>query len=188
MTQFSHDEIFYCVFRNLSNPKIKGAIVFHQQGPLIFDYSIRLNHTWAFSGFPDVKAIMDVNGPYLDDLELGMSIIPTLQYGFSGFLTVWLLYLIPFFSSHIYCHALQYNYVPLVNIMVFYILLPWPCLRLWWYAVGVHSLKLFAFIISIFILNSLVMEICYWSFPFAFILIVLIFLDIINSVPFFPLN
>lgn len=88
MTQFSHDEIFYCVFRNLSNPKIKGAIVFHQQGPLIFDYSIRLNHTWAFSGFPDVKAIMDVNGPYLDDLELGMSIIPTLQYGFSGFLTV----------------------------------------------------------------------------------------------------
>ncbi|KAM0948803.1 putative ABC transporter, AAA+ ATPase domain, ABC transporter A [Dioscorea sansibarensis] len=74
--------------RNLSNPKIKGAIVFHQQGPQIFDYSIRLNHTWAFSGFPDVKTIMDVNGPYLNDLELGMSIIPTLQYGFSGFLTL----------------------------------------------------------------------------------------------------
>lgn len=34
---------------------------------------------------------MDVNGPYLNDLELGMNIVPTLQYGSSGFLTVWTL-------------------------------------------------------------------------------------------------
>ncbi|XP_028556093.1 ABC transporter A family member 1 [Dendrobium catenatum] len=74
--------------RNLSNPKIRGAIVFHEHGPQIFDYSIRLNHTWAFSGFPDVKTIMDVNGPYLNDLELGVNIVPTLQYGSSGFLTL----------------------------------------------------------------------------------------------------
>ncbi|KAK1318291.1 ABC transporter A family member 1 [Acorus calamus] len=73
---------------NLSNPKIKGAIIFHAQGPQFFDYSIRLNHSWAFSGFPDVKTIMDVNGPYLNDLELGVSNVPTLQYGFSGFLTL----------------------------------------------------------------------------------------------------
>ncbi|KAK1277198.1 ABC transporter A family member 1 [Acorus gramineus] len=76
---------------NLSNPKIKGAIIFHAQGPQFFDYSIRLNHSWAFSGFPDIKTIMDVNGPYLNDLELGVSNVPTLQYGFSGFLTVYLL-------------------------------------------------------------------------------------------------
>ncbi|WOK95547.1 ABC transporter A family member 1 [Canna indica] len=31
---------------------------------------------------------MDVNGPYLNDLELGVNIVPTLQYGFSGFLTL----------------------------------------------------------------------------------------------------
>ncbi|CAL9192995.1 unnamed protein product [Musa hybrid cultivar] len=74
--------------RNLSNPKIKGAVVFHAQGPQTFDYSIRLNHTWAFSGFPNVKTIMDVNGPYLNDLELGVNIVPILQYGFSGFLTL----------------------------------------------------------------------------------------------------
>ncbi|XP_072953821.1 ABC transporter A family member 1 isoform X1 [Typha angustifolia] len=74
--------------RNLSNPQIRGAVIFHEQGPQVFDYSIRLNHTWAFSGFPDVKTIMDVNGPYLNDLELGMNIVPTLQYGFSGFLTL----------------------------------------------------------------------------------------------------
>lgn len=74
--------------RNLSNPIILGAIVFHAQGPQLFDYSIRLNHTWAFSGFPDVHTIMDVNGPYLNDLELGMTIVPTLQYGLSGFLTL----------------------------------------------------------------------------------------------------
>ncbi|XP_050245854.1 ABC transporter A family member 1 isoform X2 [Quercus robur] len=74
--------------KNCSNPKIKGAVVFHEQGPLLFDYSIRLNHTWAFSGFPDVKSIMDVNGPYLDDLELGVNIVPTMQYSFSGFLTL----------------------------------------------------------------------------------------------------
>lgn len=73
--------------KNISYPKIKGAIVFHTQGPQIFDYSIRLNHSWAFSGFPDVKTIMDVNGPYLNDLELGVNVVPTLQYGFSGFLT-----------------------------------------------------------------------------------------------------
>ncbi|XAR68503.1 Maltose-transporting ATPase [Bertholletia excelsa] len=74
--------------RNCSNPKVKGAVVFHDQGPELFDYSIRLNHTWAFSGFPDVRSIMDVNGPYLNDLELGVSTVPILQYGFSGFLTL----------------------------------------------------------------------------------------------------
>ncbi|ONK78401.1 uncharacterized protein A4U43_C02F18390 [Asparagus officinalis] len=74
--------------RNLSNPKLRGAVVFHKQGPQVFDYSIRLNHSWAFSGFPDVKTIMDVNGPYLNDLELGFNIVPTLQYGYSGFLTL----------------------------------------------------------------------------------------------------
>ncbi|KAJ7976760.1 ABC transporter A family member 1 [Quillaja saponaria] len=74
--------------RNCSNPKIKGAVVFHEQGPQLFDYSIRLNHTWAFSGFPDVKSIMDVNGPYLNDLELGVSTVPTMQYSSSGFLTL----------------------------------------------------------------------------------------------------
>ncbi|XP_048226165.1 ABC transporter A family member 1 isoform X2 [Ricinus communis] len=74
--------------KNCSNPKIKGAIIFHDQGPQLFDYSIRLNHTWAFSGFPDVKTIMDVNGPYLNDLELGVSPIPTMQYSFSGFFTL----------------------------------------------------------------------------------------------------
>ncbi|KAL2923572.1 ABC transporter A family member 1 [Bienertia sinuspersici] len=73
---------------NCPNPKIRGAVVFHSQGPKLYDYSIRLNHTWAFSGFPDVKAIMDVNGPYLNDLELGVNTIPILQYGFSGFLTL----------------------------------------------------------------------------------------------------
>ncbi|XP_047311317.1 ABC transporter A family member 1 [Impatiens glandulifera] len=70
------------------NPKIKGAIVFHSQGPEVFDYSIRLNHSWAFSGFPDVKTIMDVNGPYLNDLELGANTISILQYSFSGFFTL----------------------------------------------------------------------------------------------------
>ncbi|XP_073045871.1 ABC transporter A family member 1 isoform X1 [Primulina eburnea] len=74
--------------KNTTNPKIKGAIVFHDQGPNVFDYSIRLNHTWAFSGFPDVKSIMDVNGPYVNDLELGVNTIPILQYSFSGFLTL----------------------------------------------------------------------------------------------------
>ncbi|KAL5708093.1 Phospholipid-transporting ATPase abca1 [Ranunculus cassubicifolius] len=74
--------------KNYSNPKIKGAIIFHEQGPNSFDYSIRLNHSWAFSGFPNVKTIMDVNGPYVNDLELGVNTVPTLQYGFSGFLTL----------------------------------------------------------------------------------------------------
>ena len=74
--------------RNFTNPKIRGAVVFHNQGPEMFDYSIRLNHTWAFSGFPDVRTIMDVNGPYMNDLELGVNTVPILQYGFSGFLTV----------------------------------------------------------------------------------------------------
>ncbi|KAA8517124.1 hypothetical protein F0562_017417 [Nyssa sinensis] len=74
--------------KNCSNPKIKGAIVFHNQGPQLFDYSIRLNHTWAFSGFPDVRSIMDVNGPFLNDLELGVNNVPILQYSFSGFLTL----------------------------------------------------------------------------------------------------
>lgn len=91
--------LFFCLFlfifsylcRNCSNPKIKGAVVFYEQGPQSFDYSIRLNHTWAFSGFPDVTTIMDTNGPFLNDLELGVSAIPTMQYSFSGFLTVWLL-------------------------------------------------------------------------------------------------
>lgn len=62
--------------------------MFHDQGPLLYDYSIRLNHTWAFSGFPDVKSIMDTNGPFLNDLDLGVSPIPTMQYSFSGFFTV----------------------------------------------------------------------------------------------------
>ncbi|KAL8128675.1 hypothetical protein V2J09_017830 [Rumex salicifolius] len=74
--------------KNCSNPLIKGAVVFHAQGPWSYDYSIRLNHTWAFSGFPDVKTIMDTNGPYLNDLELGVNMIPILQYGLSGFLTI----------------------------------------------------------------------------------------------------
>ncbi|KAG9457355.1 hypothetical protein H6P81_001863 [Aristolochia fimbriata] len=74
--------------QNISNPRIKGAIVFHEQGPASFDYSIRLNHSWAFSGFPDVKTIMDTNGPYVNDLELGVSPVPSLQYGLSGFLTL----------------------------------------------------------------------------------------------------
>uniref|UniRef100_A0A0R0KIK5 ABC transporter domain-containing protein n=1 Tax=Glycine max TaxID=3847 RepID=A0A0R0KIK5_SOYBN len=73
---------------NCSNPKIKGAVVFYEQGPQSFDYSIRLNHTWAFSGFPDVTTIMDTNGPFLNDLELGVSAVPTMQYSFSGFLTL----------------------------------------------------------------------------------------------------
>lgn len=83
---------FHSLFRNCSNPKIKGAVVFHDQGPQSFDYSIRLNHTWAFSGFPDVKSIMDTNGPYLNDLELGVNAVPTMQYSASGFLTVMLLH------------------------------------------------------------------------------------------------
>ncbi|ESQ52886.1 hypothetical protein EUTSA_v10016127mg [Eutrema salsugineum] len=74
--------------RNCSNPKIKGAVVFHEQGPHLFDYSIRLNHTWAFAGFPNVKSIMDTNGPYINDLEMGINTIPTMQYSFSGFLTL----------------------------------------------------------------------------------------------------
>ncbi|KAL2535052.1 ABC transporter A family member 1 [Abeliophyllum distichum] len=78
----------YDKVKNSTNPKIKGAIVFHDQGHQSFDYSIRLNHTWAFSGFPDVKSIMDMNGPYLNDLELGVNTIPIMQYGFSGFLTL----------------------------------------------------------------------------------------------------
>jgi ATP-binding cassette subfamily A (ABC1) protein 3 len=84
----SYDYGLFDQVKNCSNPKIKGAIVFHDQGPQLFDYSIRLNHSWAFSGFPDVKCIMDTNGPYLNDLELGVSPIPILQYGFSGFLTL----------------------------------------------------------------------------------------------------
>lgn len=74
--------------RNVTYPKIKGAIIFHEQGPHFYDYSIRLNHSWAPSGFPDVKTIMDTNGPYQNDLQLGFSAIPTLQYGYSGFLTL----------------------------------------------------------------------------------------------------
>jgi hypothetical protein len=91
-----HDGLSPLFFRNCSNPKIKGAVVFHNQGPQLFDYSIRLNHTWAFSGFPDVRTIMDVNGPYLNDLELGVNIIPTMQYSSSAFFTVCLL-----ISSHV---------------------------------------------------------------------------------------
>ncbi|KAL3632486.1 Phospholipid-transporting ATPase abca1 [Castilleja foliolosa] len=78
----------YDKMKNCTNPKLKGAIVFHSQGPRLFDYSIRLNHTWAFAGFPDIKSIMDTNGPFLNDLELGVNIIPIMQYGFSGFLTI----------------------------------------------------------------------------------------------------
>jgi hypothetical protein len=39
---------------------------------------------------------MDVNGPYLNDLELGVNIIPTMQYSSSAFFTVCLL-----ISSHV---------------------------------------------------------------------------------------
>ncbi|XP_031098016.1 ABC transporter A family member 1 [Ipomoea triloba] len=74
--------------KNCTNPKIKGAIVFHEQGPQVFDYSIRLNHTWAFSGFPDVSTIMDTNGPFLNDLDLGVNPVPILQYSLSGFFTL----------------------------------------------------------------------------------------------------
>ncbi|KAJ0262481.1 ABC transporter A family member 1 [Hirschfeldia incana] len=74
--------------RNCSNPKLKGAVVFHEQGPHAYDYSIRLNHTWALAGFPNVKSIMDTNGPYINDLEMGINTIPTMQYSFSGFLTL----------------------------------------------------------------------------------------------------
>lgn len=84
----SHLSYFLLFCRNLTNPKIKGAVVFHEQGPQLFDYSIRLNHTWAFSGFPNVKTIMDTNGPFLNDLALGVNTVPILQYGLSGFLTV----------------------------------------------------------------------------------------------------
>lgn len=93
--------------RNCSNPKIKGAVVFYEQGPQSFDYSIRLNHTWAFSGFPDVTTIMDTNGPFLNDLELGVSAVPTMQYSFSGFLTVWLL------QSHSYNFLSVLVFLPL---------------------------------------------------------------------------
>ena len=79
---------FSSLRRDCSKPKIKGAIIFHGQGPVLYDYSIRLNHSWAFSGFPDVHTIMDVNGPYLNDLELGVNTVPILQYSFSGFFTV----------------------------------------------------------------------------------------------------
>ncbi|GKU89849.1 hypothetical protein SLEP1_g3933 [Rubroshorea leprosula] len=75
-------------FKDCPNPKIKGAVVFHHQGPHVFDYSIRLNHTWAFSGFPDVESIMDTNGPFVNDLALGLSHVPTMQYSLSGFLTL----------------------------------------------------------------------------------------------------
>ncbi|KAL8489520.1 hypothetical protein ACS0TY_025437 [Phlomoides rotata] len=87
---YIHSDLYgaYDKVRNHTNPKIKGAVVFHAQGPQMFDYSIRLNHTWAFSGFPDVKSIMDINGPYLNDLQLGVNTIPIMQYGFSGFLTL----------------------------------------------------------------------------------------------------
>lgn len=90
LESYIRSDLYGChdVTRNLSNPKIRGAIVFHEHGPQLFDYSIRLNHTWAFSGYPDVKTIMDVNGPYLNDLELGVNIVPSLQYSFSGFLTL----------------------------------------------------------------------------------------------------
>ncbi|VFQ72204.1 unnamed protein product [Cuscuta campestris] len=76
-----------CGQKNCTNPKIKGAIIFHEQGPQVFDYSIRLNHTWAFSGFPNVGTIMDTNGPFLNDLELGVNPVPILQYSLSGFFT-----------------------------------------------------------------------------------------------------
>ncbi|EPS64870.1 hypothetical protein M569_09909, partial [Genlisea aurea] len=84
----SSDYGAYDEVKNSTNPKIKGAVVFHNQGPELFDYSIRLNHTWAFSGFPDINTIMDVNGPYLNDLQLGVNTIPIMQYSFSGFLTL----------------------------------------------------------------------------------------------------
>ncbi|XP_024515167.1 ABC transporter A family member 1 [Selaginella moellendorffii] len=69
-------------------PKIKAAVVFFEQGPCTYDYSIRLNHSWAFQGFPDVRTIMDTTGAYVDDLILGVDLVSTYEYGYSGFLTL----------------------------------------------------------------------------------------------------
>jgi ATP-binding cassette subfamily A (ABC1) protein 3 len=69
------------------NPRILGAVVFHSLGP-VYDYSLRLNHSWAPSGFPDVKSIMDTKGSGVNDLYLGLNLIPQMQYSLSGFLTV----------------------------------------------------------------------------------------------------
>eukprot|EP00897_Mesotaenium_endlicherianum_P001210 jgi/Mesen1/1116/ME000123S00292 len=67
---------------------VKGAVVFHSEGPQKFDYSLRLNHTWAPSGFPDLSSIMDTTGGYTNDLQLGVNLVPTLQYGLSGFYSI----------------------------------------------------------------------------------------------------
>jgi hypothetical protein len=69
------------------NPRILGAVVFHSLGP-VYDYSLCLNHSWAPSGFPDVKSIMDTKGSGVNDLYLGLNLIPQMQYSLSGFLTV----------------------------------------------------------------------------------------------------
>lgn len=105
----------FSLSRNCSNPKIKGAVVFHDQGPHAFDYSIRLNHTWALKGFPDVKSIMDTNGAYLNDLELGVSPIPIMQYSYSGFLTVYFC-VFSLFGSLV--HFLILFCVPLVFVLI----------------------------------------------------------------------
>ncbi|KAI4381515.1 hypothetical protein MLD38_007580 [Melastoma candidum] len=87
-TYIRSDSYGACNFvENCKNPRIRGAIVFHHQGPQTYDYSIRLNHTWAFSGHPDIRTIMDTTGPFLNDLQLGVNRIPIMQYSFSGFFT-----------------------------------------------------------------------------------------------------
>ncbi|KAI4386530.1 hypothetical protein MLD38_004457 [Melastoma candidum] len=88
-TYIRSDSYGACNFvENCKNPRIRGAIVFHHQGPQAYDYSIRLNHTWAFSGHPDIRTIMDTTGPFLNDLQLGVNRIPIMQYSFSGFFTL----------------------------------------------------------------------------------------------------
>lgn len=70
-----------------AHPFLLGAVVFHSTGPG-YDYSLRLNHSWAPSGFPDLRTIMDTKGSGVNDLFLGLNIISQTQYALSGFLTV----------------------------------------------------------------------------------------------------
>lgn len=69
------------------HPFVLGAVVFHSTGPA-YDYSLRLNHSWAPSGFPDLRTIMDTKGSGVNDLLLGVNLVSQMQYSLSGFLTV----------------------------------------------------------------------------------------------------
>ncbi|GAQ79509.1 ABC transporter A family [Klebsormidium nitens] len=69
------------------HPFLLGAVVFHSTGPA-YDYSLRLNHSWAPSGFPDLRTIMDTKGSGVNDLFLGLNLISQTQYALSGFLTL----------------------------------------------------------------------------------------------------